>query len=159
MEFNKQVSNPMLIGAMELMKAEKTAEHNTMLLNEILKAQFLSPAYINPEPKVDAEGKVGFVPGTQIHFPMLTAPDGKHFFAAFTDQMEAEKWKQPEGIHYVALNFDDYAGMVLRKGPGNQENPSGGFVINPFGANAVISREMVSALVQIREQARRDAKK
>ena len=148
----------MLIGAMELMKAEKSAEHNSMLLQEVMKAQFLAPAVINPAPQVNEEGKVALAPGTQIHFPVLTAPDGKNFFAAFTDQMEADKWKQGENAQYVTMRFDDYAGMILRKGPQGEENPTGGFVINPFGDNLVISKEIIIALVQSREKALRDAK-
>ena len=38
MEFNKQVSNPLLVGAMELMRAEPNAQHNNTLIVEIIKA-------------------------------------------------------------------------------------------------------------------------
>ena len=159
MEFNKSVSNPMLIGAMELMKAEKTAEHNTMLLNEIIKAKFLAPVAMNPAPAVKEDGTTELAPGTQIHFPMLTAPDGKNFFAAFTDQQEADKWKKDDATQYAVMSFDDYAGLLFRKDAQGNENPAAGFVINPFGGNLVIGKEMMAALIQIREQARRDAKK
>ncbi|MBR1931110.1 MAG: SseB family protein [Lachnospiraceae bacterium] len=159
MEFNKQVSNPMLIGAMELMKAEKSAEHNNMLLTEIMKAQFLSPATVEPAPKFNEEGKAELAPGTQIHFPMLTAPDGKNFFAAFTDQMEADKWKKEDDFQYVALNFDDYVGLLFRPDAEGKENPAAGFVVNPFGGNVVITKDTMKALLLAREQARQNAKK
>ena len=52
MEFNKPVSNPMLVGAIELMKAEDTPDHRNMFLNEMMKAFFLAPA-------IDGKGKAG----------------------------------------------------------------------------------------------------
>lgn len=52
MEFNQSVSNPMLVGCFELMKAEDS-----------------------PEPREDAEGKLSIVPGSQVQFPMLSAGD------------------------------------------------------------------------------------
>lgn len=50
MEFNKSVSNPMLMGAIELMKAEDTPEHRNMFIGELGKASFLSPAIVDPAP-------------------------------------------------------------------------------------------------------------
>ena len=34
MEFNKPVSNPMMVGSIELLKAEDTPEHRQMFLDE-----------------------------------------------------------------------------------------------------------------------------
>ena len=41
MEFNKPVSNPMMVGSIELLKAEDTPEHRQMFLEELQKAKFL----------------------------------------------------------------------------------------------------------------------
>ena len=35
MEFNKPVSNPMMVGSIELLKAEDTPEHRQMFLDEM----------------------------------------------------------------------------------------------------------------------------
>ena len=48
MEFNKPVSNPMMVGSIELLKAEDTPEHRQMFLDELQKAKFLSPVVIDP---------------------------------------------------------------------------------------------------------------
>lgn len=141
-EFNKSVSNPMLCGCIELMKADPTPEHQNMFVTELTKAKFLSPAVVTPAPETDAEGKRKLVPGCKIQFPMLTAPDGKNFFMAFTDKMEFDKWKHEEGTPVFALNFGEYAGMVLRK-----DGPAAGFVINPYSANIVIPKEMLNNLM------------
>lgn len=158
MEFNKQVSNPMLIGTIELMKADRSKEHHNMLVNEILKAQFLTPATVTPIPQVNGEGKTEIAEGTQIQFPMLTAPDGKSFFVAFTDQMELDKWKKEGEFQNVAMNFDDYAGILSRKDENGNENPAAGFVINPFGCNLVLTKDMVKAMWEAKMQARKDTK-
>jgi hypothetical protein len=41
MEFNKPVSNPMMVGSIELLKAEDTPEHRQMFMEELQKAKFL----------------------------------------------------------------------------------------------------------------------
>ena len=58
MEFNKPVSNPMMVGSIELLKAEDTPEHRQMFLDELQKAKFLSPVVIDPVPVSDENGRV-----------------------------------------------------------------------------------------------------
>lgn len=147
MEFNKNVSNPMLVGSMELLKAEPSPEHQNMFVTEMLKAQFLAPVVLTPEPEKDGNGKIIMAPGSKIQFPMLSTPEGKVFFMAFTDKMEYEKWKDAEGKNVCALNFEELAGMLLRKDPQGNISPALGFVINPFSANIVIPKEMAAGLM------------
>lgn len=45
------------------------------------------------------------------------------------------------------MNFDDYAGMLLRKDAQGNISPALGFVINPFGGNIVVTREMVASMI------------
>ena len=58
MEFNKPVSNPMMVGSIELLKAEDTPEHRQMFLEELQKAKFLAPVVIDPAPQPDEKGQV-----------------------------------------------------------------------------------------------------
>ncbi len=60
MEFNKPVSNPMMVGSIELLKAEDTPEHRQMFLEELQKAKFLAPVVIDPAPQADEKGQVNF---------------------------------------------------------------------------------------------------
>lgn len=147
MEFNKPVSNPMLVGTIELMKAEDTPEHRNMFINEMMKAKMLSPVLVDPMPQPDAQGKLSIAQGSKIQFPMLSTPDGKHFFMAFTDQSELKKWKNEENQQSFALSFDDYAAMLLRKDAQGNMSPALGFVINPYSSNIMISREMAANLM------------
>lgn len=147
MEFNKPVSNPMLVGAIEVMKAENTPEHRNMVINEAMKAQFLTPVVITPQPETDKDGNVRLTSEHRMQFPMLTAPDGKHFFMAYTDKTELKKWKDEEGQQTFAMTFDDYAGMLFKKDAQGNSSPAAGFVINAFGGNIVITKEMAASLM------------
>ena len=139
----------MLIGAIELMKAEDSSEHRSMFMEELMKAEFWCPAIIEPEPKEDAEGKPQIGPGNKVQFPMLSTADGTRFYMAFTDESEYNKWveKTTKKLPVFALTFDDYAGMVLGRGPNGNLCPALGIVINPYGANIIVPREMLAGIM------------
>lgn len=147
MEFNKPVSNPMMVGSIELLKAEDTPEHRQMFLDELQKAKFLSPVVIDPVPVPDENGRVTIARDAKVQFPMLSTEDGRKFFMAFTDWTELKKWRDEENQQTFAMNFDDYAGMLLRKDAQGNISPALGFVINPFGGNIVVTREMVASMI------------
>lgn len=150
MEFNKTVSNPMLMGAIELMKAEDTPEHRNMFVGELAKASFLSPAIVDPAPTEGPDGNPVIAPGSKVQFPMLTGAEGMRFFMAFTDMAEYEKWqeKNPEQrLPYFSLKIEDYAGIVLRRDAKGNICPALGIVVNPFGANIIVPREMLAGMI------------
>lgn len=142
MEFNKPVSNPMLIGSIQVMKAEPTTENKNMFVNELVNAKLLAPVIITPEPELNDKGEPVLTPENKIQFPMLTAPDGKHFFMAFTDKMELKSYKNGEETYTFALTIDDYTHMILTK-----ESQAVGFVLNPYGDNIIIPREMLANIL------------
>lgn len=151
MEFNKAVSNPMLVGCIELMKAEDTPEHRKMFTAELAKALFQAPAVIDPEPAADGEGNLTVAPGSRVQFPMLATPDGKRFFMGFTDQVEYRKWvEKNKEMPTFSLRLEDYANMLLRRDAQGNECPALGFVINPMGANVIIPKEMVAGMLAAR---------
>lgn len=152
MEFNKTVSNPMLVGSIELMKAEDTPDHRRMFMEEVARASFMAPAVVEPKPQEDAEGKLAVAPGSKVQFPMLSASGGQHFFMAFTDEGEYSKWeeKAPEKLSKFALTIEDYAAMLLRKDAMGNDCPALGVVINPYGANIILPREMLAGMMVAR---------
>ncbi len=145
MEFNKSVSNPMLVGSIELMKAEDTPEHRGMFMEEVTKALFIAPAVIEPEPQENEEGKLAILPESKVQFPMIATGDGKYFFMAFTDEGEYGKWleKASEKLYKFALNLDDYSAMLMRRDPQGGECAALGVAINPYGANIILPKEML----------------
>lgn len=144
MEYNKSVSNPLLIGAIELMKADGTPEHRKMVSDEIVKACYLTPAKVTPIPP---EGETKLPPGSNVQLPVLAAPNGKQFFMAFTDKTELKKWKDDEEQQTLAMTFDDYAMMMFRKDGEGNTSPVAGLVINPFGVNIIVPKEMVAQYI------------
>lgn len=151
MEFNKSVSNPMLVGCIQLMKAEDTPEHRNMFVAELVKATFQAPAVIEPAPAEDAEGKLTVAPGSKVQFPMLVAPDGKKFFMGFTDPVEYRKWvERGNQLPSFALKFDDYVNMLFRKDAQGNDCPALGIVINPLGDNVIVPKEMVAGIMAAR---------
>lgn len=151
MEFNKTVSNPMLVGCIELIRAEDTPEHRNMFVTELTKGSFLAPAMIDPEPVADEEGTLSVKPGCKVQFPMLLAPDGKKFFMGFTDSKEYQKWvERNKEMPFFALKFEDYANMLLGRDAQGNENLAMGLVINPMGANVVVPKEMIIGIMGAR---------
>ena len=161
MEFNKPVSNPMLVGALELMKAEDTPAHRNMFMGELTKASFLTPAIIEPAPTEDAEGKLVLAPNSKVQFPMLNTPDGAKFFMAFTDAAEYEKCQEKnQNSHFFSLKLEEYPARILRRDPKWNLCPSLGIVVNPFGANIILPREMLASMMTARAaQAKQAAQK
>ena len=150
MEFNKSVSNPMLVGAIELMKAEDTPEHRNLFLSELMKADLMAPAIIEPEPVKDADGKPAIAPNSTVQLPMLSSQDGKKFFMRFTDDTEYRKWQEKNReLPFFAVRMQDFAVMLSRKDSQGMECPALGLVINPYGANVMLPREVIGSIVKI----------
>lgn len=148
MEFNKSVSNPMLVGCIELLKAEDTPEHRNMFVAELLKASLLAPALINPAPEEDEEGSLKLIPGSKIQFPMLLTPDGKQYYMGFTDEVEYQLWvEKNHPCPTFAMAFDDYIGMMTHKDSDGNVIPTDGIVINPYGADLVMPKDMLAQIM------------
>lgn len=141
------VSNPMLLGTIELLKAENTVEHQNIFGSELLNATFLAPVVITPEPEKDENGRPKMSPNSQISFPMIQTKDGKFFFMAYTDANELQKWKGGDTSNAFALKLEDYAQMLNHPGPDGGDNPALGLVIDPYGCNLAVFRDMVERLV------------
>lgn len=145
MEYNKTVNNPLLAGAIQLLKAEDTPDHRNMFLNEMIKAKMLTPAIVTPAPEADSNGEYKLTQENKLQFPMITAPDGKHFFMAFTDLPELKKWKDEETQQFFAATIDDFGGMLLRP-----DGQAAGFVINPFSENIIVPIQMLAGIMSAR---------
>lgn len=150
MYFNKPVSNAMLMGTIELMKEEPNQERRDMFVEELIKAEFLAPVIITPPPVADKNGKPMILKDSKVQFPELSTKDGKKYLMAFTDKKELEKWRPEEEKQSFTLNLDDYVSMLLRKDDEGNPSDTLGFVINPFGCNVIISKELLAQIVVAR---------
>ena len=143
MEQPKAINNPMLVGAMELLKADNSTSHRDFFLQELLKAHLLTPATVTPKPEKDENGMVRMLPDSQIQVPMLSTREGVRYFMAFTDIQEMKKWIKSleEDQQLFVFGFQDYAGMMKRA-----DSQCDGFAINPGGANIRVTRRMIDAI-------------
>lgn len=144
MEFNKSVSNPLLIGAIELVRAENTPEHMKLLTDQMLQAKYMTPAVVTLIPSEGKENANAEETGKHVNMPLLAAPGGKQYFMAFTDMEELKKWKDDAEQQTVVMTFDEYASLLFQKDSQGNLSQAAGFVINPFGANLIVPREMVA---------------
>lgn len=148
MEFNKSVFNPMLVGSMELLRAEDTLEHRNMFIAELQKATFMAPALIIPEPEEDGEGNLRLHPQSQVQFPMLVTTDGEKYYMGFTDEAEYRLWvEKNRQMPTFAVKFDDFVRMLLDKDPQGNPCAAMGFVINPYGANLIVHKNMIANIM------------
>ncbi len=143
MERPRAISNPMLVGAMELLKADNSTKHRDFFLQELLKAHLLTPATVTPGPQEDESGMVRMPPDAQIQIPMLSTREGVRYFMAFTDMQELKKWvkSMEEGQQLLVFGFQDFTTMVKRA-----DSQCDGFAINPGGANIRVTRRMIDTI-------------
>ncbi|MEA4891930.1 MAG: enhanced serine sensitivity protein SseB C-terminal domain-containing protein [Peptococcaceae bacterium] len=135
--------NPQLVAAMKEMKETGTPEAENAFAACLREARFLAPVIFDPPlPKTGSpDGKVTLKEDTRISYLLLSLAEGDSFFPAFTSWGEFYKWgRQPKGQTLVT-SFDDYCAMILPKTEG-----ASGFVIDPFGENILLRREMMLRL-------------
>lgn len=142
-DVNKPVRNDELKKAIETMRAEQNQTTTNRMIDHVMLAHFLQPAVMDKEPKRQVDGSAIIEEDTRIQFPMLVAPDERKFAMAFCDWDELAKWKHEEGQQTVVFTFDDYAAMVLQ-----EDSTIDGFVIDPYGANLVFDKALITSLKQ-----------
>lgn len=138
----KFISNPMLIGAMELVKKNKSPENLKVFMDELLHARLISPIVITPPPTIDENGKAKLTEENKISIPMIPGPDGKKYFMAFTDMEELKKLKAKGSINVLPFGIKDYAVMMA-----NAADKCDGIAINPTSNGPIVNKAMVAAIM------------
>lgn len=142
MDINKPITNPNLVNVIKEIKQEKKAEE--LFWEEILKAKFLCPINIEIEKTTQKENhKIVLGEGTSIALLSIDNEQSEHFLMAFTDWEELKKWKQNYNQQTLVLSYEDYQGIIIKNDSIYQ-----GMVINPFGENIVLDRQMLNTTKQ-----------
>lgn len=142
-EKQKTINNPMLMGALELLRAENTQEHRNLVMQEILRARFLTPVVVEPPLVAGEDGVARAEADRTINLLLLKAADEKGYFMGYTDMEELKKWKAQTSHQVFALKFSDYVNMLLKP-----ECEVNGVVINPFDHNLVITKDMILGMLE-----------
>lgn len=138
MDVNKPITNPNLIGVIRKIKQGEGNEE--LFWEEIVKANFLCP--INMEIEKTSQGenhKTVLGEGSRIALLSIGNEQNEHFLMAFTDWDELKKWKQNHEQRTLILSYEDYQGIIIKN-----ESAYQGMVINPFGENIVLDRQILA---------------
>ncbi len=125
-----EISNPDLKARMQAMHYKESKELEDEICEEIANnATFLS--VVEPSTDIDAEEQ-------KYEFPVLTTTGhGYIYYPIFTDMEELRKWNNDENAQILILTFDHYADLM------EQNSNAHGLVVNPYGENFTVEREMV----------------
>ncbi len=166
-DVNTPITNPELVKAINDMQQDNSPEKQDRMIDEVMKAHFITPVTVSPEPEHHHDhcdchdhhhhdhcdchdhdhDHTTLKEGTTISFFAIKDSAGQAFFLAFTDWDELYKWQNNEHQQTLIVTFDDISGMLL------QENSRwDGFVINPYGESIVFDIADVKALKAEKEK-------
>lgn len=143
-ENKKTVTNPMLVGAIEVLRAEDTPEHRRMVIEELTHSVLLSPVVITPEPIPGEDGVPRLTPEHNVKVPMIRARE-KNYFMAFTDLGELQKWQKEKKQSVFGFRLVDYLNMLQGAG-----DTCDGIALNPAGNSLVLSKGMLLNTLEIK---------
>ena len=142
----ESIKNPKLIEALQAMLKHDNLETRSRMAAALMEARLLSPI----QKQTILTEKDG--PSTWIRFEDITNTAGEKYYLAFTDMDEYSKWNE-DGSHDQALimTMEDFGNILIR-----QVNDLKGFVINPYGENVSISKQLLLSLLQQHETRMRE---
>lgn len=112
-----------------------------LLFTEIFKAEYIVPADTRNK-KIDGvqSGKIKLGKSSEVSFPVLQNSEGKSYYPFFTDWNELRKYDVNSNYSVLAASFKD-----LQRFAGKAD----GIVINPYGANIILTSEMLDDIKKI----------
>lgn len=142
MDVNRPVENPSLIASIKALLAKNNEQNQNEMINEVIRAKFLTPVIIAPDPTTSEEtGKKTFPKGTAIGFITLQNENNEEFFLAFTDWQELKKWRDKVDEQTLIVSYADLSSLVL-----DDKGRSGGFVINPYSDDVVFKKTLIEEI-------------
>lgn len=137
----ENVRNPKLVAAMREMVEHNTDNTRSKMAAALMDARLLSPV----ERQTVITEQAG--PSTRIRFEDIQNTEGEKYYLCFTDLDEYAKWND-DGKHNSALimTMEDFGNLLIRN-----INDYKGFVVNPYGENVSITKELLLSLLKQRE--------
>ena len=119
----KKIENKKLIEAIKIMKENNTKKNRSIMLEEMMKSEFLNPTSLKL--KSNKDGKAVIKEGEKISFYTISTIDNKKFAMAFTSIEEMNKWSEKNFVdkakvgeeiprNFMIMKFIDYANIILQ---------------------------------------------
>lgn len=138
---NEEIRNPKLVQAMQDMKKHDNPYTRGVMAAALMDAKLLSPIQ-RQTVLTEKEG-----PSTRIKFEDIQNTEGEKFYLAFTDFDEYAKWNDDEKHNQaLIMTMEDFGNILIR-----QINDLKGFVVNPYGENVSITKDLLLSLLKQRE--------
>lgn len=138
---SEDIRNPKLVQAMQDLKKHDNPYTRGVLAAALMDARLLSPIQ---RQTILAE-KDG--PTTRIKFEDIQNTEGEKFYLAFTDFDEYAKWNDDDRHNQaLIMTMEDFGNILIR-----QINDLRGFVVNPYGENVSITKDLLLSLLKQRE--------
>lgn len=138
---SEDIRNPKLVQAMQDLKKHDNPYTRGVLAAALMDARLLSPIQ---RQTIMAE-KDG--PTTRIKFEDIQNTEGEKFYLAFTDFDEYAKWNDDDRHNQaLIMTMEDFGNILIR-----QINDLRGFVVNPYGENVSITKDLLLSLLKQRE--------
>lgn len=138
---SEDIRNPKLVQAMQDLKKHDNPYTRSVLAAALMEAKLLSPIQ---RQTIMAE-KDG--PSTRIKFEDIQNTEGEKFYLAFTDFDEYAKWNDDDRHNQaLIMTMEDFGNILIR-----QINDLRGFVVNPYGENVSITKDLLLSLLKQRE--------
>lgn len=140
----ESVKNSELVSAMRAMVKHDSPQNRSRMAAALVKARLLSPIQTQTV-LTEKEG-----PSTRIRFEDIQNTQGDSYYLAFTDIDEYNKWNSEEKHNEaMIMTIEDFGNILIRN-----INDLKGFVINPYGENISISKELLLSLLKQKESKR-----
>ncbi|MGN1481107.1 enhanced serine sensitivity protein SseB C-terminal domain-containing protein [Porcipelethomonas sp.] len=108
-----------------------------LLFSEIFQGEYIIPADTS---KLKTSGNEIDVNNSQVSFPLLQNSEGKRYYPFFTDWNELRKYDMKSQFTGMVGGFKDMKAFAGK---------ADGIVINPYGANIVLTSDMLNDIVKV----------
>ena len=138
MNINEPISNPKLVSAIEGLSNNNATQQK--FFEELAQAK-LCPADIQLQNSTRDGKEIVVGEGSSISVKHIEDTEGNKFLMAFTDWKELYKWNSSKEQQTVIFGYKDFQSIMKEA-----RDVYSGIVINPFGANIVITLPMLDGL-------------
>lgn len=139
MNINEPISNPKLVSAIEGLSNNNATQQK--FFEELAQAKLLCPADIQLQNSTRDGKEIVVGEGSSISVKHIEDTEGNKFLMAFTDWKELYKWNSSKEQQTVIFGYKDFQSIMKEA-----RDVYSGIVINPFGANIVITLPMLDGL-------------